>query len=88
MNSQNIFIFKIKTGSHNLNMKDKDRCITICKITLICNVMLTTHSSLLKVLFEKDVLKICGKFTGEHPFQNVMCKATLLKLHFGMGVLM
>ena len=43
MNSQNIFIFKIKTGSHNLNMKDKDRCITICKITLICNVMLTTR---------------------------------------------
>ena len=29
----------------------------------------------------KDVLKICSKFTGEHP-----CFPTLLKSHFGMGV--
>ena len=36
-------------------------------------------SSLPEVFLGKGVLKICSKFTGEHP-----CKATLLKSHFGM----
>ena len=39
----------------------------------------------------KGVLKICSKFTGEHPCRNVIsisCKATLLKSHFGMVVLL
>ena len=34
-----------------------------------------------EVSLEKGVLKICSKFTGELP-----CKATLLKLHVGVGV--
>ena len=34
-----------------------------------------------KLFLEKVFLKICSKFTGEHP-------ATLLKLHFRMGVLL
>ena len=37
-------------------------------------------SSPSKVFLAKVILKICIKFTGEHP--------TLLKLHFGMGVLL
>ena len=71
-------------------MKDKDRCITICKITLICNVMLTTHiqKQPSKSALRERCPEICGKFTGEHPRQNVMCKATLLKSYFGIGVLM
>ena len=42
-------------------------------------------------VLEKDVLKICSKFTGEHPYQSVIsinCFATLLKWHFGMDVLL
>ena len=65
------------------------------------------------MVFEKGVLKICCKFTGEHPCRSVIsiklqrkkcsenmqqiykktpmpkcCRATLLKSHFGMGVLL
>ena len=32
------------------------------------------------------VLKICSKFTGEHPCRSVIAIATLLKSHFAMGV--
>ena len=44
------------------------------------------------VFLGKDVLKICSKFTGEQPNQNVisiklLCNYTL-KSHFGMGVLL
>ena len=37
----------------------------------------------------KGDLKICSKFTGEHPCRskNTHAKATLLKSHFGMGIL-
>ena len=50
------------------------------------------RSSHPEVFLEKGVLKICSKFTGEHPCRNVISiklesKATLLKSHFGMGVL-
>ena len=41
--SQDILTFKIKTGFLDLNLKDKDRIITICKIILSCNAMLTAH---------------------------------------------
>ena len=41
------------------------------------------RSSRPDVFLGKDVLKICSKFTGEHP-----CKATLLKSHCKMGVLL
>ena len=34
----------------------------------------------------KGVLKICSKFTGEHPCRSVIATATLLKSNFGMGV--
>ena len=40
-------------------------------------------SSRPKVFIRRGVLKICSKFTGEHP-----CKETLFKSHFGMGVLL
>ena len=48
----------------------------------------TVRSSLPEVFLEKDVLKICSKFTGEHPRRSAICKATLFKSHFGMGVLL
>ena len=44
-----------------------------------------------KVLFRKGDLKICSKFSGEHPCRSVFpisCFATLLKSHFDMGVLL
>ena len=43
---------------------------------------LTSRSSNSEVFLGKGILKICSKFTGEHS-----CWATLLKSHFGMGVL-
>ena len=47
------------------------------------------RSSHPEVFLGKGVLKICSKFTGEHPCQRAVqsCNATLLKSHFGMGVL-
>ena len=39
----------------------------------------------------KRVLKICRKFTGEHPRQSaisIKLHVTLLKLHFDMSVLL
>ena len=54
-----------------------------------------------EVFLVKGVLKICGKFTREHPCGSVIssklrcrsvfqwsCKATLLKSHFRMGALL
>ena len=43
-----------------------------------------------EVFFGKGVLKICCKFTGDHPCQSessIQLLATLLKYHFSMGVL-
>ena len=48
-------------------------------------------SSRPEVFLRKGVLKICCKFTGEHPCQSAISielQATLLKSHFGMGVLL
>ena len=39
------------------------------------------------VFLRQGVLKICSKFTGEHLYQSVIF-ATLLKLHFGIVVLL
>ena len=40
------------------------------------------------VFLVKGVTKICRKLIGEHSCRSVtsICKATLMKLHFGMGV--
>ena len=42
------------------------------------------RSSPLEVLYGKNVLKICIKFTGEDPYQNV--KQLYLQSHCGIGV--
>ena len=52
-----------------------------------------SRSSCPEVFLRKDVLKICTKVTAENPCRsakqrNNASKATLLKLHFGMGVLL
>ena len=39
-----------------------------------------------EVFLGKGVLKICSKFTGEHPCQSA--HFGILKSHFGMGVLL
>ena len=48
--------------------------------------IITYKNSTPDVFLEKSVLKICSKFTGEHPYRS--CFATLLKSHFGMDVLL
>ena len=50
------------------------------------------RSSHPEIFLGKGALKICSKFTGEHPCQSVILlksvSATLLKSHFRMGVLL
>ena len=49
------------------------------------------RSSHSEVFQGKGVIKICCKFTGEHPCRRVISLkllATLSKSHFGMGVLL
>ena len=51
------------------------------------------RSSHPEVFFGKGVLKICSKFIGEQQCRSaisikLLCFATLLKSHFGMGVLL
>ena len=44
-----------------------------------------------RAVLRNGVLKICSKFTGEHPSRMRFlksCKETLLKSHFGNGVLL
>ena len=53
--------------------------------------ILICRSSLPEVFLRKGVMKICRKFTGEHSCRSVISiklLATLLKSHFGMGVLL
>ena len=57
------------------------------------HLCLLLRSSPLEVFLEQGLLKICSKFTGEQPCQSVisiklLCFPTLLKSHFGMGVLL
>ena len=49
------------------------------------------RSSHPEVFLGKGVLRICTKFTGEHPCVSVISiklQAILLKSHFGIGVLL
>ena len=46
-----------------------------------------SRSSPSEVFLEKGVLKMCSKFTGEHPCRGGI-SIKLLKSHFGMGVLL
>ena len=49
---------------------------------LIADIVRSSHP---EVFLIKDVLKICSKFTGEHPYRSVhSCLATLFRSHFGM----
>ena len=49
---------------------------------------LMSRGSRPEVLLVKGVLKICSKFTGEHLCREEKWKATLLKSHFAMDVLL
>ena len=55
------------------------------------SAFITARSSSPEVFSSKGVLKICSKLTGKDPCRSgilIICKATLLKPHFGMGVLL
>ena len=75
-----------KPQSKNVKFHGYLGSLTIKKISISL-----FRSSRLEVFLEKVVLEICSKFTAEHPCRsaiwNQRCKATLLKSHFGMGVL-
>ena len=70
------------------------RCDFRCQIEQIDIKDLSNHSEFRSsppdVLLQKNVLKICRKFTGEHPCWSaisIKLGLTLLKSHFAMGVL-
>ena len=61
------------------------------KILLDNRKVATVRRSHPEVFLGKGVLKICSKFTGEQPYRSAIlksCEATLLKSHFGTGVLL
>ena len=74
-----LFIYPLKK-SKNISFSDVFRETSVMKW-----VNDTFRSSPPALFLEKGILKICSKFTGEHP---VTCFATLLKSHFGIGVLL
>ena len=68
-------------------IKEKNNIQKTLQLYFKCHVFRSSHPEML----EKGVLKICRKFTGEHPCQSaisIKLQATLLKLHFSMGVLL
>ena len=63
------------------------------KVSLLNTGVVSFRSSHPEVLLVKGALKIGRKFRGEHPCRSVISiklqsKATLLKSHFGMSVLL
>ena len=63
----------------------------IPEVLFLYHEVMIPRSSPSMVFLVKGVLKICSKFTGEHPCQSVISiklVATLLKSHFSMVVLM
>ena len=60
---------------------------TVCELIMV----IIDRSRHPEVFLGKGVLKICSKFTGEHPCRSaisIKSHTTLLKSHFGMGVLL
>ena len=57
----------------------------------LIRILFIEKSSSPEVFLGKGVLKICSKFTGEHPCRSVISVkllCTLLKSHFGIGFLL
>ena len=82
-------------GSETRFLRMSDSCPQISKFMLVLGgsekeISLKYRNSHPEVFLSKDDLKICRKFTGEHPCRSavsIKLLATLLKSHFGMGVL-
>ena len=66
--------------------------LTLLEIKMSKLNIRTVRSNHPEVLLGKRVLKICSKFIGEHPCRSAISIKLLsnfiLKLHFGMGVLL
>ena len=45
--------------------------------------LLNDKSSLPEVFLGKDVVKICSKFTGEHPYRSAICNFIEIALWHG-----
>ena len=60
-------------------------------VNFISALVFSSKSSHPEVFIGKGVLKICSKFTGKRPVEvrfQQSSKATLLKSHFGMSVVL
>ena len=54
------------------------------KYLVVWNISENIRSSRPEVFLRKGILKICNKFTGEHPCRSMISA----KSYFGMGVLL
>ena len=72
-----------------MSSEHKHEKVIACHILL--KILSIIRSSPPEVFLGKDVLKICSKFTREHPCRSVIaknCFATLSKSYFDMSVLL
>ena len=86
--TSNIWAYLKKDLEINLDLSIS--LITIANVSANIKDPRNSHP---RVFLVKGVLKICSKFTGEHPCRSAIsikfiCKATLLKSDFSMGVIL
>ena len=68
------------------NSRSQNTCVGVSFLVTLQAGALQLYQQLSRGVLRKGILKKCSKFTGEHPCRS--CKVTLLKSHFGMGVLL
>ena len=75
---------KMKLNNHNSKLKSKYELLANVHVDCVKNI----RSSHLEVFLRKDVLKICSKFTGEHPCRSaisVKLQSNFIEIAFRHG---
>ena len=76
---------------YNKKQRNFQKFIEVKKKSSTHNQVSRDGSSPSEVFLGKGVLKICSKFTGEHPCRSailISCKVTSLNSHFSTNVLL
>ena len=88
------FIYLLFYNLHDYNFKQIPNLQAFSKfqrlelqVHLVC-YRISYNNCHPEVFLGKAAPKICSKFTREHPYGSVICKATLLKSHFSVGALL
>ena len=74
----------MKLNNHNSKLKSKYELLANVHVDCVKNI----RSSHLEVFLRKDVLKICSKFTGEHPCRSaisVKLQSNFIEIAFRHG---